>query len=143
MRIKFWFVHANFLKRDFLLYTWANINFGLQIRNQRWISRRMMYIDIWFMLNLPLFPKFGTSSRLRKYSNSGKFKMNHISIYIIRREIQRWFRIWSQKFVFAYAYERKSCFKNSCGRIQKFWIFLSLPWNSDSKFTHKCGDCIS
>ena len=70
-----------------------------------------MYIDIWFILDLPLFPKFDTSSRLRKYSNLGKFKLNHISIYIIRREIQRWFRIWIQNFIFAYAYKRKTRFK--------------------------------
>ena len=34
----------------------------------------------------------------------GKFEMNHIVLYIIRREILRWSRIWSQKNIFAYAF---------------------------------------
>ena len=29
------------------------------------------------------------------------------------------------------------------GRIPKFWIFLSPPLNSDSKYTHNVSDCIS
>ena len=64
--------HANFLKRDFLSNAWANIFFWLQIRNQRKIPRRMMYINIWFILNLPMFPIFRTYSRLRKYEFAGK-----------------------------------------------------------------------
>ena len=75
--------------------------------------------------------------------NVGKFEVNHIVLYINRREILRWFRIWSQKNIFAYAFSRKSRFKNLRGRIQNFWIFLSLPWNSDSKYTHISGNYIS
>ena len=68
---------------------------------------------------LPTFSRFDKSSRLRNLSKLGKSQMNHISIYIIRREIQRWFRIWSQKFIFAYAFKRKSRFKKFAWANQK------------------------
>ena len=95
------------------------INFWLQIRNQRWISSRMMYIDIWFNLNLPEFLYLRRREDVPNLGNSGKLNMNHMSIHIIRREIQRWFRIWSQKFIFAYAFKRKSRFKKFAWANQK------------------------
>ena len=36
--------------------------------------------------------------------NLGKFKMNYMKIYINRRGILRWFQIWSQNNIFAYAF---------------------------------------
>ena len=42
------------------------------------------------------------NTNLRK--SVGKFDMNHIVLHIIRREIWRWFRIWSQNFIFAHAF---------------------------------------
>ena len=36
--------------------------------------------------------------------NIGKFEMNHMMLYIIRSGILRWFRIWSQNNIFAYAF---------------------------------------
>ena len=53
--------------------------------------------------------------------NLGKFKMNYMKIYTIRRGILRWFRIWSQKNIFAYAFTRKS-------RLKKF------AWANSKKF---------
>ena len=40
-----------------------------------------------------------------------KFIMNR-STYIIRREICRWFRIWSQKLISTFSFKRKSCLTN-------------------------------
>ena len=49
----------------------------------------------------------------------GKFNMNHIVLYIIRRGILRWFRFWSQKNISAYAFKRKSRFKKFAWADQK------------------------
>ena len=62
--------------------------------------------------------------------------MNHISTYIIRKEILRWFRIWSQKFISAYAFRRKSRFKNLRGRFYKIFIWLNPKSNFHSKYVH-------
>ena len=53
--------------------------------------------------------------------NIGKFDMNHIKLHIIRSGILRWFRIWSQNNIFAYAFKRKS-------RLKKF------AWAGSKKF---------
>jgi len=68
--------------------------------------------------------------------NSGKSKMNPMSIYIIRREIQRWFRIWSQKFIFAYAFKRKSRFKKFAWANQKNLMRIEFALNFNSKYVH-------
>ena len=96
----------------------------------------MMNDDIWFNLITSTFPWFGIFSRLRKYKNMGNIKMNHISSYIIRREILRWFRIWSQKKFSAYAFKRKSRFKNLRGRFYKIFIWLNSKSNFHSKYVH-------
>ena len=56
----------------------------------------------------------------------GKFNMNHIVLYIIRREILRWFRIWSQKNIFAYAFKRKSAFKKFAWADSKNFDFFEF-----------------
>ena len=72
-----------------------------------------------FNLNFPKLLYLRRREDVSNLGNSGKSKMNHMSIYIIRREIQRWFRIWSQKFIFAYAFKRKSRFKKFAWANQK------------------------
>ena len=75
-------------------------------------------------------PRFPMKSYLRRreyvrnIGNIGKFKINHILIYIIRRGILRWFRIWSQKNIFAYAFERKSRFKKFAWADSKIFDFF-------------------
>jgi len=66
----------------FFLNAQTKILFWLQIRNHRKISRRMVCMNIWCILNLSIFGIFPTYSRLRKYriwntvslENVGKFK---------------------------------------------------------------------
>ena len=96
----------------------------------------MMYVDIWFILISSTFPSFGIYSRLRKFKNIGNINMNHISTYIIRKEILRWFRIWSQKFISAHVFRRKSRFKNLRGRFYKIFIWLNPELNFHSKYVH-------
>ena len=99
---------------------------------------------IWFILNLPTFSRFGISSRLRNFEFEGKLNMNHISLHINRREIWRWFRIWSPNFIFAYAFKRKTRFKKFawadsknfyCTEFKiKFW-FEIYPYITYSRIT--------
>ena len=77
-------------------------------------------------------PRFPMKSYLRRreyvrnIGNIGKFKINHILIYIIRRGILRWFRIWSQKNIFAHAFERKSRFKKFAWADSKNFDFFEF-----------------
>ena len=70
-------------------------------------------------------PRFPMKSYLRRreyvrnIGNIGKFNMNHIVLYIIRRGILRWFRFWSQKNISAYAFKRKSRLKKFAWADQK------------------------
>ena len=75
-------------------------------------------------------------ANMNSRENVGKFEVNHIVLYINRREILRWFRIWSQKNIFAYAFSRKSRFKNLRRRIQKFFCALNSHTNFDSKYVY-------
>ena len=73
--------------------------------------------------------------------NVGKFHMNHIKLHIIRSGILRWFRIWSQNNIFAYAFKRKSRLKKfawanpknfySAESAVKFWleIYPYVTWS--------------
>ena len=60
------------------------------------------------------------------WENEGEFAMNHILIYISRRGILRWFRIWSQKNIFAHAFERKSRFKKFAWADSKNFDFFEF-----------------
>ena len=95
-----------------------------------------MYVDIWFILIFPIFLNLRRREYIPKLGNVDEIRMNHISTYIIRKEILRWFRIWSQKFISAYAFRRKSCFKNLRGRFYKIFIWLNPKSNFHSKYVH-------
>ena len=95
-----------------------------------------MYVDIWFMLIFPIFLNLRRREYIPKLGNVDEIRMNHISTYIIRKEILRWFRIWSQKFISAYAFRRKLRFKNLRGRFYKIFIWLNPKSNFHSKYVH-------
>ena len=63
-------------------------------------------------------------ANMNSRENVGKFQVNHIVLYINRREILRWFRIWSQKNIFAYAFSRKSRFKKIAWADSKILNFF-------------------
>ena len=66
-----------------------------------------------------------------------KLKKNgDIFFSVILFKILRWFRIWTQKFISAYAFRRKSRFKNLRGRFQKIFIWLNPKSNFHSKYVH-------
>ena len=79
--------HAHFWKRDFLLNAWAKIFF--ENRNQRKLSRRIMYLTIRFILNLPMLPIFRTYSSLRNKEFARKRRQiqyeSHIHIHHLTR----------------------------------------------------------
>ena len=103
-----------------------------------------MCMDIRFIFNLPELLYLRRREDVPNLGNSGKLKMNRISIHIIRREIKRWIRIWSQKFMFTYAFWRKSRFKFLCVQSAlKFrfeicaYIDTCLIINSGIAYVHK------
>ena len=63
-------------------------------------------------------------ANMNSRENVGEFEVNHIVLYINRREILRWFRIWSQKNIFAYAFSRKSRFKKFAWADSKILNFF-------------------
>ena len=99
-----------------------------------------IYDSFWIYLRSPVKSILRRREVIKNSGNVGKFKMNHKCIHIIRREIWRWFRIWSRKLIFAYAFLRKTRFKKLRGRIQKNFIFLISRLNFDSKYTHMSGN---
>ena len=83
-----------------------------------------MYITIRFITNLPTFFMKSFLRRREDIQNIGKIgnlNMNHMVIHIIRRGISRWFRIWSQKNIFDYAFKRKSRLKFSRSMVTLVW----------------------
>ena len=72
-------------------------------------------------------------ANMNSRENVGKFEVNHIVLYINRREILRWFRIWSQKNIFACAFSRKSRFKNLVTNIPLHYAF-TLEYFSSNYF---------
>ena len=72
-----------------------------------------------FCLRFPANSYLRRREYVRNIGNIGKFNMNHIVLYIIRRGILRWFRFWSQKNISAYAFKRKSSFKKFAWADQK------------------------
>ena len=71
-----------------------------------------LYDSFWIYWNFPNSLYLHAYAKKNSRENIGKFKMNHIKLYIIRSTILRWFRIWGQKNIFAYAFKRKTRFKN-------------------------------
>ena len=95
----------------------------------------MVYGDIWFILIFPMFLNLRRRENIPNQGNVDEIRLNHISPYF-RREILRWFRIWSQKNFSAYAFMRKSRFKNLRGRFHKIFIWLNPKSNLHSKYMH-------
>jgi len=72
---------------------------SVKFRVERCIS---LYDSLWICLRFPM--KSFLREDIQNIGKIGNLNMNHMVIYIIRREILRWFRIWSQKYIFAYAF---------------------------------------
>ena len=78
-----------------------------------------LYDFVWICLRFPANSYLRRREYVRNIGNIGKFNMNHIVLYIIRRGILRWFRFWSQKNISAYAFKRKSRLKKFAWADQK------------------------
>ena len=102
-----------------------------------------LYDSFWIYWIFPNSLYLHAYAKKNSLENTGKFKMNHIKLYIIRSAILRWFRIWGQNNIFAYAFKRKTLSKNLRGRIRKILRDLNPAWNSDSKYTHILQNCKS
>ena len=72
-----------------------------------------------FDLYIQYFVHIHAHANTNYWGNTDKFNMNHIVLHIIRRGILRWFRIWSQKNISAYAFMRKSRLKKFAWADQK------------------------
>ena len=91
-----------------------------------------LYDSYRICLRFPANSSLRRREYVRNMGNNGKFNMNHILIHTTRREILRWFRIWSPNFIFAYAFTRKTRFKKfawadsknfDCTELEiKFWF---------------------
>ena len=105
----------------------GEIKFWLQIRIQRKISRRMICIDMGSMF---ISYQFSLNIAFHAYAIIifmrivGKINMDPISMHIIRREILRWIRIWSQNCIPPTHSREKNGSKILRRRISK--IFASL-----------------
>ena len=88
-----------------------DFKFGISVKFRvEWcISQYDSYSNYQFSL---YFVYLHAYAKKNSRENIDKFKMNHIKLYIIRSAILRWFRIWGQKNIFAYAFKRKTRFKN-------------------------------
>ena len=107
----------------FLKYVGKNI-FSTSDSKFRIVWCIWLHDSYWICQYSLYFVHIHAYANMNSRENVGKFDVNHIVLYINRREISRWFRIWSQKNIFAYAFSRKSRFKNLRRRIQKFWFFF-------------------
>ena len=100
-----------------------------------------LYDSWWLCLRFPMKSFLRRREDIQNTGKIGNLNMNHIMIYIIRRGILRWFRIWSQKNIFAYAFKRKSRLKKfawanpknfySAESAVKFWleIYPYVTWS--------------
>ena len=117
-----------------------DFRFGISVKFRvEWCVR--LYDSYWICLRFPTNSYLRRRLCVRNIGNIGKSNMNHIVLYINRREILRWFRIWSQKNIFAYAFSRKSRFKkfawadskilNFFESVVKFWfeIYPYIWWS--------------
>ena len=106
----FWFSDAKIFeirprkifKPFFSLECVGGIKFWLQIRIQRKISRRMVCVYMGSMVvsyHISLNIAFHAYAIIIFMRIVGKINMDPISMHIIRREILRWIRIWSQKLI--------------------------------------------
>ena len=102
----------------------GEIKFWLQIRIQRKISRRMICIDMGSMF---ISYQFSLNIAFHAYAIIifmrivGKINMDPISMHIIRREILRWIRIWSQNLILPTHSWEKTILKILRRRISKIF----------------------
>ena len=110
LKFHFWFSDAKILeirprkifKTVFSLECVGGIKIWLQIRIQRKISHRMICVDMGSMFILYHFSRniaFHAYAIIIFMRIVGKINMDPISMHIIRREILRWIRIWSQNLI--------------------------------------------
>ena len=141
LKFYFWFSDAKIFEirqrkifqSFFTLECVGEIKFWLEIRIQRKISRRMICVDMGYMVvsyHYSLNIAFHAYAILIFMRIIGKIIIDLISTHTIRREILRWIRIWSQNFNSAHAFRRKFDFKFLRGQISK--IFTSTE--SEIKF---------
>ena len=135
LKFYFWFSDAKIFEirprkifQPFLtLECVGETKFRLQIRIQRKISRRMICVDMGYMVvyyHYSLNIAFDAYAILIFMRIIGKIIIDPISTHIIRREILRWIRIWSQNFISPTHSREKNGWKILRGRISK--IFASL-----------------
>ena len=80
-----------------------DFRFGISVKFRvEWCIR--LYDSYWICQYSLYFVHIHAYANTNLWESVGKFNMNHIVLYIIRREILRWFRIWSQKYIFAHAF---------------------------------------
>ena len=111
-----------------------------QIRILFWIQCNKNFVQRFLRFFLT-FSRFGISSRLRNLEFEGKINIKHTSIYIIRREIFCWFRIWSSNFIWT-THSREKRFLICVGGFKQFllhWIqkkiwFVIYPYVKKSRF---------
>ena len=135
LKFYFWFSDAKIFEIRprkifqpfFSLECVGEIKFWLQIRIQRKISRRMICVDMGYIVvsyHYSLNIAFHAYAILIFMRIVGKIIIDPISTHIIRREILRWIRIWSQNFISPTHSSEKNGWKILRGRISK--IFASL-----------------
>ena len=83
-----------------------------------------LYDSFWICLCFPANSLLRRREDITNLEKSSKFIMNHIKLYIIRSAILRWFRIWGQNNIFAYAFKRKSRFKKFAWANQKNLMYI-------------------
>ena len=91
------------------------------------------------------FPRKSFLRRREDIQNIGKIgnlNMNHMVIHIIRRGISRWFRIWSQKNIFAYAFKRKTRFLKFAWANQKNFMRIRSALKFQFKICAYVDTCV-
>ena len=135
LKFYFWFSDAKIFEIRprkifqpfFTLECVGEIKFWLEIRIQRKISRRMICVDMGYMVvsyHFSLNIAFHAYAILIFMRIVGKIIIDPISTHTIRREILRWIRIWSQNFIPPTHSREKNGLKILRRRISK--IFASL-----------------
>ena len=82
-----------------------------------------LYDSLRICLRFPMKSFLRRREDIQNIGKIGNLNMNHMVVNIIRRGILRWFRIWSQKNIFAYAFKRKTRFKKFAWAKPKNFYF--------------------
>ena len=111
-----------------------------------------LYDSWWICLRFPMKSFLRRREDIQNIGKIGNLNMNHMIIYITRRGILRWFRIWSQKNIFAYAFKRKSRLKKfawanpknfySAEFAVKFWFEIYLYVTISKIITPRIADVL-